>query len=142
MKETYEIEVLNIAKVVCGHYQIEVADLQSRRRFGRLVLPRQITWSLAREIYGKRITYDALGKLLGGKDHATVLSACTTIQNYCDTDGAFREKYANLLNITRDLKSPPTIADKLASVLHYTDMINIKIAIRELLTVMRPQEAN
>ena len=47
------------------------------------------------------ITHDlrslsTIGSELGGKDHATVLHACTTVQDLMSTDKAFRQYVADI----------------------------------------------
>jgi chromosomal replication initiation ATPase DnaA len=56
MKDIEKIHVLEIAGMVCRDYGIKLEDLQSNRRFNRkIVLPRQVIWSLIRDVYGPRI---------------------------------------------------------------------------------------
>lgn len=142
MNEEYKIEILRFSQVICDHYKINMEDLQSERRFRKLVHPRQLIWAIARDIYGARITFEEMGALLGGKDHATVIHGCKTIANLLDTDAAFRMQYNGFLRMAKIkvYKEPPqTIKAKLSEILTYTDIINMRIAMRELITAINPR---
>ena len=47
-------------------------------------------------------TYESIGKILG-KDHATVIHACKTIQNMIDTDKRFKAMYDFIENRVKQL---------------------------------------
>ena len=54
---------------------------------------------LTQRVYKRKITifsYWEGEKKLGGKDHATVLHACTTVQDLMSTDKAFRQYVADI----------------------------------------------
>lgn len=60
-----------IAQTVCDHYGVKMTNVISRKKNAELVLPRQIIMYLCREYCD--MTYDAVAKLLGKKDHSTVI---------------------------------------------------------------------
>ncbi|MBR2121720.1 MAG: chromosomal replication initiator protein DnaA [Lachnospiraceae bacterium] len=60
-----------IAKTVCDHYGVKMTNVISKKKNAELVLPRQIIMYLCREYCD--MTYDAVAKLLGKKDHSTVI---------------------------------------------------------------------
>lgn len=140
MKESYKLEIMAFAKAICDHYEIKIEDLQSKRRFRKLVQPRQIIWSMARDIYGARITLAALGHMFGGKDHATVLAASKAVKNDRDTDKGFNLRYEQFLQEAKDrinarpLKTQDnTLAGRLREMMAYQDIINLKIGMRQLI---------
>ena len=63
----------------------------SRKR--QIVQARQIAMYECRNLVPS-CSLSTIGAELGGKDHATVLHACTTVQNLMSTDRAFRQ-YVN-----------------------------------------------
>ncbi|WP_243439410.1 helix-turn-helix domain-containing protein [Fundidesulfovibrio soli] len=61
----------SILELVAERFKVDKRDLLGSRRTKDLVLARQIAMLLCREELG--LSYPALGKLFGGKDHSTVL---------------------------------------------------------------------
>jgi chromosomal replication initiator protein len=66
-----------ILSAVCGHFSLSRQVLSSRDRDRQLTYARQIAMYLLRE--EARRTLAEIGRLLGGRDHATVLHGCTKI---------------------------------------------------------------
>lgn len=60
-----------ILALVAQHFKVDKRDLLGPKRRKELVLARQVAMLLCREELG--LSYPALGKLFGGKDHSTVL---------------------------------------------------------------------
>nr|WP_279355696.1 DnaA/Hda family protein [Fundidesulfovibrio agrisoli] len=61
----------SILELVAERFKVDKRDLLGSRRTKDLVLARQVAMLLCREELG--LSYPALGKLFGGKDHSTVL---------------------------------------------------------------------
>ena len=68
--ESVSIDV--IQKVIADNYQISVADLKSKKRDKKYVVPRQIAIYIAREI--TEMAYTDIGNEFGGKDHSTIMT--------------------------------------------------------------------
>jgi chromosomal replication initiator protein len=83
-----EISLEAIQKLVAGYFQIRLSDMKGPRRIRVLVRPRQVAMYLCRKHLG--ISYPELGQRFGNKDHTTVLSACTRIEEALRTDSALR----------------------------------------------------
>lgn len=66
------ITPIDIVDVVCNHFNVTVEDIKSSKRNKELVYPRQIIMYLCRR--ETTITYKDIAKLLGGRDHSTVIS--------------------------------------------------------------------
>ncbi len=66
-----------IMQVVARFYSIKVDDLKGPKRSSNITVPRQIAMYLCRELANMSLT--SIGKEFGGKDHTTVLHACTKI---------------------------------------------------------------
>jgi chromosomal replication initiator protein len=83
-----EISIDYIQKVVCNYYNIGLDQLQSKTRKREIVQARQVAM-----FFSKTLTKSSLatiGSQIGGKDHATVLHACKTVNNLIETDKRFR----------------------------------------------------
>jgi chromosomal replication initiator protein len=83
-----EISIDYIQKVVCNYFNIPVDQIQSKTRKREIVQARQVAM-----FFSKNLTKSSLatiGSQIGGKDHATVLHACKTVNNLIDTDKRFR----------------------------------------------------
>lgn len=85
VEETIE----RIEKSVCDYYNVtmDMVRLKSRKR--HIVEPRQVMMYLIKLSTNK--TLEHIGDHLGGKDHATVLHACTTVLNRIETEKAMRD---------------------------------------------------
>ena len=80
------VTVEEIIKVVTGHYNVRVSDLQSRKRTRSIVLPRQVCMYLARALTS--LSLEEIGGYFGGRDHSTVLHAEDKIRKESLTDAA------------------------------------------------------
>lgn len=83
-----EISIDYIQKVVCNYFNIGLEQLQSKTRKREIVQARQVAM-----FFSKTLTKSSLatiGSQIGGKDHATVLHACKTVNNLIETDKRFR----------------------------------------------------
>lgn len=76
--------VERIAQRVGAHFQVEPAELQSRQRFPKVVLPRQVSMYLARQLTG--LSLGQIGHWFGGRDHSTVLYACRKVEQALTRD--------------------------------------------------------
>jgi len=71
------ISITDIIEVVTGHFDVRLADLQSKRRSQSITMPRQICMYLARNL--TKHSLEEIGGHLGGRDHTTVMHACSKI---------------------------------------------------------------
>ena len=71
------ISITDIIEVVTRHYNVRLADLQSKKRSQSIAEPRQICMYLARNL--TRHSLEEIGGHLGGRDHTTVMHACNKI---------------------------------------------------------------
>ncbi len=68
-----------IMRVVCGFYGVEAIDVCSDRRDNEIMLPRQIVMYFARKFTTNSTT--AIGRIIGGRDHATIIHGARKIKN-------------------------------------------------------------
>ena len=73
------ISITDIIEVVTRHFGVRLADLQSKKRSQSIALPRQICMYLARNL--TRHSLEEIGGHLGGRDHTTVMHACSKIKH-------------------------------------------------------------
>ncbi|MHC4528664.1 MAG: chromosomal replication initiator protein DnaA [Planctomycetota bacterium] len=71
------VSITDIIEVVTGHFDVRLADLQSKRRSQSITEPRQICMYLARSL--TKHSLEEIGGHLGGRDHTTVMHACNKI---------------------------------------------------------------
>jgi chromosomal replication initiator protein len=83
-----EISIDYIQKVVCNYYNIGIDQLQSRTRKREIVQARQVAMFFSKSLTKSSLA--TIGSQIGGKDHATVLHACKTVNNLLETDKRFR----------------------------------------------------
>ena len=84
-----EITVQEIKKAVCQYFDIAPDVLLSKTRKREICQARQIAMYLSRN--HTKNSLSTIGSLVGGKDHATVLHSCNTVNNLMDTDRMFRQ---------------------------------------------------
>lgn len=91
-----------IQKVVASHFNLTVTDLRGKRRTKEISFARQIAMSLAREL--TEASLPSIGEAFGGRDHATVIYACSKIANERKSGGKIRQVLDSLLlELKKDL---------------------------------------
>jgi len=80
-----------IQQTVAAHFGLKMSELRSKRRQRTVVFPRQVAMFLCRELTDASLP--EIGRHFGGRDHSTVLYACTKIAHMEETD----ESVARLL---------------------------------------------
>ena len=80
-----EITPQLIIEVVADHFNVKMEDMISRKRNMEIVRPRHIAMYLCKEMTNSTLT--TIGKLLGGKDHSTILNGVKKIsEEYEDNE--------------------------------------------------------
>lgn len=85
---TREVSIDYIQKVVCDYFDLPLDLMKSKSRKREVVQARQIAMYFAKNFTKSSLA--TIGAQCGGKDHATVLHACKTVNNLMDTDKKFR----------------------------------------------------
>lgn len=83
-----EVSIDYIQKVVCDYFELPLELLKSKTRKREVVQARQIAMYFAKCMTKSSLA--TIGLHCGGKDHATVLHACRTVNNLMDTDKRFK----------------------------------------------------
>ncbi|MBL7107588.1 MAG: chromosomal replication initiator protein DnaA [Phycisphaerae bacterium] len=84
MTEVRHISITDIIDVVTDYFDVRLADLQSKKRSQSITEPRQICMYLARSL--TRHSLEEIGGHLGGRDHTTVMHACSKIDKMQKND--------------------------------------------------------
>ena len=88
------ITMADIIRAVSEQFDVRITDLQSKKRSQSIALPRQVCMYLARSI--TRHSLEEIGGHLGGRDHSTVVHACTKIEQLYKADADFRVRIDKL----------------------------------------------
>ncbi len=83
-----EVSIDYIQKVVCDYFDLPIELMKSKTRKREVVQARQIAMYFAKQYTKSSLA--TIGARCGGKDHATVLHACKTVNNLMDTDKRFK----------------------------------------------------
>ena len=73
-----------IQQAVAQHFGVKTSDLKSKKRQRAIAFPRQVAMFLCRELTNASLP--EIGRHFGGKDHTTVLHACTKIARLEEAD--------------------------------------------------------
>lgn len=88
--KTKEITPTLIINVVAEHFGVKPEDIMSKKRNSEFVLPRQVVMYLCREL--TNISQINIGKILGKKDHTTVIHGVKKIEAEMQNSEEFRNK--------------------------------------------------
>ena len=88
-EEKVDVTIDKVQKVVCDYFNITRDDLLSKTRKRQIVQARQIAMYMSRSLINCSLS--TIGAEIGGKDHATVLHACTTVNDLMTTDKTFKQ---------------------------------------------------
>ncbi|HUV05623.1 MAG TPA: chromosomal replication initiator protein DnaA [Armatimonadota bacterium] len=99
-KKLSELTPDAIQRAVARAFGVDAHDLQSESRRRDLVTPRHVAMYLSRALTACSLA--AIGKVFGGRDHATVLHACRRIEALLGKDPSLRSTVEQL---TQDLKA-------------------------------------
>ena len=94
-----QITVERITEQVSQYYRVKLHDVKSAKRYRDLLLPRQVSMYLAREL--TPLSLQQIGTYFGGRDHTTVLHACRKVKQALLSDytlsGTIQQLQADLL---------------------------------------------
>lgn len=102
VKNTKVLTSKLIMQVVCKFFNIKVSDIVSDKRSNSVAFPRQIAMYLCREV--ANLSFPAIGKDFGGRDHSTVLHAYSKIKDEYD-------KNTETHDLIEDIKNALQIED-------------------------------
>lgn len=89
-----ELTVERILDTVCSHYHFDREQVCGKSRKREVVEARQMVCFLAKQLTSA--TYEQIGRVVGGKTHATVIYSCRAIENLMSTEERLRTDYRTL----------------------------------------------
>ena len=94
MVEKKPLDVADVLEKVCEHYGVDTSTVYSKVRKREVVQVRQIAMYLAKK--HTEASSAKIGKLIGNRDHATVLHACKIVGAQLEVDKAFKNEIEEL----------------------------------------------
>ncbi len=89
-----ELTVDSIYKIVCEYFNVTPDNAQSKTRKREIVQARQIAMYFSKTLTKSSLA--SIGAQIGGKNHATVLHACKTVNNLMETDRSYSDIVRNI----------------------------------------------
>lgn len=83
-------KIKTILDVVCSHYNLELDDVNSKSRKRPVSEARQVAMYLTRA--HTRMSLNEIGRIIGNRDHTTVLYACNEIENQMTINPSLYDK--------------------------------------------------
>ncbi|NSW51294.1 MAG: chromosomal replication initiator protein DnaA [Anaerolineae bacterium] len=105
MPQRNSVEPSDVLSVVARVFGVDMASLLSRGRSRMVALPRQVAMYVLRE--DGNISLPQIGEALGGRDHTTVMHACSKVAEMIETDSNLRRK---VIEVREQLYGGMTIA--------------------------------
>ena len=90
------LTVDDIIETVCNHFNVSATAISSRSRKHDLVVARQVSMYFAQKY--TRMTASRIGKLVGGRDHSTVIHSCSQIEQRMKVDSNFKDEIRSIEN--------------------------------------------
>lgn len=84
----------DILEKVCNHFNVTVSAVSSKSRKRDLVVARQVSMYLAQKY--TKMPASRIGKLVGGRDHSTVIHSCMQVENRLKTDALFSKDLGSI----------------------------------------------
>ncbi|PVZ15137.1 chromosomal replication initiator protein DnaA [Porphyromonas loveana] len=86
--EKKEVTVECIQQAVCKVFQVQAEQIKGKSRKQDIVQARQVIMFLSKKYTGQSLS--AIGELMGGRNHATVLHGCRCVTNEMEMNASFR----------------------------------------------------
>jgi len=83
------VNIESITKVVCDYFKIDENKIRDKTRRKEVVLARQIAMYLSKDL--TKSSLKTIGLHFGGRDHSTVIHACTSVDDAKETDPQLKE---------------------------------------------------
>ena len=96
------LTVDEILDTVCNHFSVTLSAVNSKSRKHDLVIARQVTMYLAQKY--TKMPASRIGRLVGNRDHSTVIHSCAQVENRLQVDSSFKEE-VNSIEVSFKLKS-------------------------------------
>jgi len=88
------LAVSDVVEKVARYFDIDQSSIYEKTRRKEIVKPRQIIMYLLREDF--QVSYPAIGKKLGGRDHTTVIHSCEKIKTELKNDSELEDEITQI----------------------------------------------
>ena len=88
-----------ILKFVADYYKVPVAKLKEKNNSRNIVLPRQISMYLCKQL--TNLSFPEIGKSFGNKHHTTVMYACNQVEKKMASDPKFKRLVESFIQSLR-----------------------------------------
>ena len=89
----------DILEKVCAHYNVTTTQINSKSRKREYVVARQVSMYLAQKY--TKMPASRIGRLVGNRDHSTVIHGCSQVEKRMQVDKAFK---ADIVSIETSFK--------------------------------------
>lgn len=96
-----DLSITDIIEATTKYFNVRRADLQSKKRSQSIALPRQICMYLARNM--TRHSLEEIGGHLGGRDHTTVMHACSKITELKDKNEKIKNQLSEISSSVKNM---------------------------------------
>lgn len=93
------LTVDDILETVCNHFNVSPSAVNGRSRRHELVVARQVSMYLAQKY--TKMPAARIGKLVGNRDHSTVIHSCKNIEHLLQVDKSFSNELQSIENSFR-----------------------------------------
>lgn len=94
--DDHPLTIDDILDTVCNHFKVSSAAVAGRSRKREYVEPRQVSMYLAQKY--TKMPSSRIGKLIGGRDHSTVIHSCNQVEERLKIDMRFHDEVASIEN--------------------------------------------
>lgn len=88
------LTVDDILESVCSHYDVTQAAIMGRSRKRDIVMARQVSVYLAQKY--TKMPSSRIGRLIGGRDHSTVIYSCSQVEQRMKVDPTFADDVGSI----------------------------------------------
>ena len=88
------LTVDDILDTVCNHFNVTTTAVNGKSRKRDLVVARQVSMYLAQKY--TKMPASRIGKLVGNRDHSTVIHSCSQIEKRLKVDVAFKDELCSI----------------------------------------------
>lgn len=96
------VSIEHIQRAVADYFNVSPSDLKGKKRSKGIILPRQISMYIARNITEYSTT--EIGLEFGGRDHSTVMHSCQRIESRIKTDSTLEPAIRNLIRTIQEME--------------------------------------
>ena len=96
VEDNKPLTIDDIVEKVCSHYNVTMAAVNSKSRKRDYVVARQVTMYLAQKY--TKMPASRIGKLVGNRDHSTVIHSCSKVEERLKVDAEFSDEIMSIEN--------------------------------------------